>query len=82
MEEYAKQRAEEQAILRVAQQMREEKNKEALKLTAEEVVKIQGRVSIIPVVGPDITGHVMNFANNVIFRLYKIISCSFRSCQH
>lgn len=71
MEEYAKQRAEEQAILRVAQQMREEKNKEALKLTAEEVVKIQGRVSIIPVVRPDITGHVMNFANNVICRIYK-----------
>ena len=65
MEEYAKQRAEEQAILRAAQQVREEKNKEALKLTAEEVVKIQGRVSSIPVVGPDITGHVTNFANNV-----------------
>lgn len=43
VEEYAKQRGEEQAILRAAQQMREEKNKEALKLTAEEVVKIQGR---------------------------------------
>ncbi|KAK2553279.1 Coiled-coil domain-containing protein 112 [Acropora cervicornis] len=55
VEEYAKQRAEEQAILRAAQQVREEKNREALKLTAEEVVKIQGRVSIIPVVGPDIT---------------------------
>lgn len=82
MEEYAKQRGEEQAILRAAQQMREEKNKEALKLTAEEVVKIQGRVSIILVVGPDITGRVMNCVNNVIFRIYKIISCSFRSCQH
>lgn len=45
MEEYARQRAEEQAILKAARQARQEQQKGANKITAEEVAKIQERVS-------------------------------------
>lgn len=45
MEEYAKQKAEEQAILKAARQTRQEQEKLANKITAEEVTKIQERVS-------------------------------------
>ena len=47
MEEYARQRAEEQAILNAARQARQEQEKSAKKITAEEAAKIQERVSLI-----------------------------------
>lgn len=45
MDEYARQKAEEQAILRAARQARQEQEKVAHRLTAEETAKIQERVS-------------------------------------
>lgn len=45
MDEYARQKAEEQAILRAARQARQEQEKAAHRLTAEETAKIQERVS-------------------------------------
>lgn len=45
MEEYARQRAEEQAILKAARQARKEQEKASHKLSAEEAAKIQERVS-------------------------------------
>lgn len=47
MEEYSRQRAEEQAILKAARQARQEQEKMANKITAEEAAKIQERVSWI-----------------------------------
>lgn len=47
MEEYARQRVEEQAILKAARQARQEQEKSANKITAEEAAKIQERVSWI-----------------------------------
>lgn len=44
VEEYARQRAEEQAILKAARQARQEQEKMANKITADEVAKIQERV--------------------------------------
>ena len=45
VDEYARQKAEEQAILRAARQARQEQEKAAHRLTAEETAKIQERVS-------------------------------------
>ena len=45
VEEYARQRTEEQAILNAARQARQEQEKLAKKITAEEAAKIQERVS-------------------------------------
>lgn len=44
VEEYARQRAEEQAILKAARQARQEQEKVANKITPDEVAKIQERV--------------------------------------
>lgn len=44
VEEYARQRAEEQAILKAARQSRQQQEKVANKVTAEEAAKIQERV--------------------------------------
>lgn len=45
MEEYARRRAEEQAILNAARQSRQEQEKMAKRITVEEAAKIQERVS-------------------------------------
>lgn len=47
MEEYARQKAEEHAILQAARHARHHQEKEANKITAEEAAKIQERVSMI-----------------------------------
>ena len=44
VEEYARQRAEEQAILKAARQARQQQEKVANKVTAQEAAKIQERV--------------------------------------
>ena len=48
VEEYARQRAEEQAILKAATEARKEQEKAAHRLTAEEAAKIQERVCVFP----------------------------------
>lgn len=47
MEEYARQKAEEHAILQAARHARHHQEKEANKITAVEAAKIQERVSMI-----------------------------------